>query len=397
MNANLHLEWIKPGDKTRLKEWDEFLLNSPRGHYCQLSTWLKSYCVFGCDFEVLVARNDRLGPIVGGAGLLHFDKRIFRIATIPIGPIVNIEQDDAAGPILEAALDYAQRSGVATLQAHFPCSTEYDLPALLPAAKLPDLPYSQVGVAIKDGRAQDEMLWIDLHARLDDEAWRDLALRSFGEHHRRKIRQAERNGLEAFEASTEAQLRDAYSVIEENARLQGYPIRAWKDMGETLMEQVDSRQAIMLVARHQGRNVGANYGALAGRRYTYFLGGITNEGRALKAGYFLQWEAMKKAKSLGLSGYDLTSMTTPNVWDFKRGFRPKLVPFVESRYFVFSELRYKAFSWAYSRLRGHREPVLKILRAVRSCLNTMNNRSMLWRPFIITEMNDWRFQIWMQA
>jgi lipid II:glycine glycyltransferase (peptidoglycan interpeptide bridge formation enzyme) len=232
------------------------------------------------------------------------------------------------------------------------------------------------------------MLWIDLHARLDDEAWRDLALRSFGEHHRRKIRQAARNGLEAFESSTEAELQKAYSVIEENARLQGYQVRPWKDMGETLLEQVNGRQAVMLVARHQGRNVGAHYGALAGRRYTYALGGITNEGRELKAGYFLQWEAMNKAKKLGLSGYDMTSMTTPNVWDFKRGFRPKLIPFVGSRYFIFSESRYKAFSWAYPKLRGHREPVLKILRALRNCLNALRNGSMLWRAYVLTATDD---------
>jgi hypothetical protein len=391
MKADLHLEWIKPGDKARLKEWDEFLLKSPRGHYCQLSTWLKSYCVYGCDFEVLIARNERFGPIIGGAGVLHFDRRIFRIAIVPIGPIIDIENEEAAGPIMHAALDYSQSAGVAALQLHFPCSAEFDLPALLPAARLPDLPSSQAGVAIKDGRAQHEMLWIDIPARLDDDTWRDLALRSFGQHHRRKIRQAERNGLEAFESSTESELRDAYSVIEENARLQGYQVRAWKDLGETLLEQVHSRQAIMLAVRHKGRNVGAHFGALAGRRYTYVLGGITNEGRELKAGYFLQWEAMNKAKRLGFSGYDLTSMTTTNVWDFKRGFRPKLIPFVESRYFVFSKLRYKAFSWAYPKLRGHREPVLKWLRAIRSCLNTLSNRCMLWLASIITMTNDLYF------
>jgi hypothetical protein len=391
VKVDLHLEWISSGDMARLKEWDEFLLNSPRGHYCQLSTWLKSYCVFGCDFEVLIARNERSGPIIGGAGLLHFDRRIFRIAIMPIGPIVDIEKDAAAGPILRAALDHSRDVGVAALQLHFPCSAEYDLPALLPATRLPELPSSQTGVVVKDGRAQSEMLWIDIPALLDDEAWRDLALRSFGQDHRRKIRQAERSGLEAFESSTEAELREAYSVIEENARLQGYQVRAWKDLGATLLEQVNNRQAIMLVARHQGRNVGAHYGALAGRRYTYVLGGITNEGRALKAGYFLQWEAMNRAKKLGFSGYDLTSMTTANVWDFKRGFRPKLVPLVESRYCVFSKMRYKAFNWAYPKPRGHREPVLKLLRVMKNCLNTLSNRSMLWCAYIITTTNDLYF------
>lgn len=389
MKSNLHLEWIKSGNNARLKEWDEFLINSPRGHYCQLSTWLKSYCVFGCDFDVLVARNDRFGPIIGGAGLLYFDKRIFRIMTMPIGPIVDIGQEDAAGPILQAALDYAKGVGVTALQLHFPCSIEHDLPALLPAANLPDLPHSQAGIAIKHGRADNEMLWIDLPACLDDDVWRDQALLSFGQNHRRKIRQTERNGLEALEASTEAELREAYSMIEENARLQDYSVRTWRDIGETLVEQVNNRQAIMLLARHRGRSVGANYGALAGRRYTYVLGGITNEGRELKAGYFLQWEAMNKAKRLGFSGYDLASTTNQNVWGFKGGFRPKLVQFVIPRYFVFSQLRYKAFRWAYPKLREHSEPVLKILRAVRSCLNVRSNSNMLWLSCFMAMVDKW--------
>ncbi len=364
MKGDFHLEWIGPGDRRQLEEWDGFLLNSPRGHYCQLSAWLRSYCAFGFDFDVLIARGERGGPIVGGAGVLRFDKRPFRIMTVPIGPIVDVGQENAAEPILQATLDYAREVKVAVLQLHFPCSTEYELPALLPAARLPDLTSSEAGIAFQYGHAHNEMLWIEFPPRVDEETWRDQALRSFGQYHRKKIRQAGRNGLEAFEASTEAELRDAYSVIEENARLHGYQVRAWKDVREMMIEQVNNRQAIMLVARHRGRSVGAHYGALAGRRYTYALGGILAEGRELKAGYFLQWEAMNKAKRLGLSGYDLTSKGTPSVWEFKKGFRPKHIPFVAPRYFVFSKFRYKAFSWAYPKLREHREPVSKILRVI---------------------------------
>ena len=374
-----------------MKEWDEFLLNSPRGHHCQLSTWLKSYCVFGMISKYWSLEMRALGRLsVGRVCFIltgeSFESRAFQSARSSI----SAGGRRRAYPSGDARL--RSGTGVAALQLHFPCSTECDLPALLPAAKLPDLPRSKAGIAIKYGRADNEMLWIEFPASLDDEAWRDLTFRGLGQHHRREIRKAERNGLEAFEASTETEVREAYSMIEENARLQGYSVRGWRDLGETLIEQVNSRQAIMLVARHRGRNVGANYGALAGKRYTYVLGGITNDGRELKAGFFLQWEAMNKAKRLGFSGYDLASMTNPNVWDFKRGFRPKPVPFVKPRYFVFSQLRYKAFSWVYPKLRGNREPMLKILRAVRNCLKTLSNSKMLWCACVIAATNNLYFQ-----
>jgi hypothetical protein len=363
--SKIALEWVGSGDSEALAMWDRFLLDSPRGHYSQFSTWLKSYAEYGLDFAVLVARREPSGPIIGGAGLLWLGNRFMRIMTLPIGPIVDTGQEDAASPILEGVLDRARTWGASVLQLRFPCSATRDLPALLSPTNLPELGDSRPGIAFKYAGAHTEMLWIDFPKSLDDASWRDQILGGFGKHHRMVIRQSERKGMEASEATTEAEMREAYSVIEENARLKGYAVRMWKDYGKTLIEQVGKAQAIMLVARYKGSAVGAHYGQLAGRRYTYALGGTTDAGRDLEAGYFLQWAAINRARNLGLLGYDLTSKSTPNVWRFKKGFNPEHIPLLEPRYVVFSKLRYKAFCLVYPTLRKNRDLASRISHLVR--------------------------------
>src|SRR5207302_7771402 len=79
-------EWLTSADRVQLDRWDEFLLNSPRGHYCQLSTWLRSFEAYGFRFAVLIARAASSGPIVGGIGVVEFGNRVLRLIAAPIGP-----------------------------------------------------------------------------------------------------------------------------------------------------------------------------------------------------------------------------------------------------------------------------------------------------------------------
>ena len=46
--------WTK-SDKD-LELWDEFLGSTKRGHYLQLSHWLKAYTSYGFNFDLLLVR-----------------------------------------------------------------------------------------------------------------------------------------------------------------------------------------------------------------------------------------------------------------------------------------------------------------------------------------------------
>src|SRR5207244_13234850 len=107
----MHLEWLTPHDSEGLRLWDEFLLTSPRGHYCQLSTWLRSFGAYRFTFTVLIARRLPCGPIAGGVGVLQFGNVTFGLLTVPVGPILDIGSEDLGQPWVEEPWRDATSSG----------------------------------------------------------------------------------------------------------------------------------------------------------------------------------------------------------------------------------------------------------------------------------------------
>ena len=374
----MHLEWLNPEETEKLKAWDEFLLNSPRGHYSILSTWLRSYRAYGFDFSVLVAKRNQSGPIIGGTGLFHFGNRIFRVMNAPVSPIVDVGCEDAVGPILQAAILYARSMGTSILQLLFPCSTEADMPALLPLSNLPRLASSRAGIAFDIGNAAHQMLWVGFPQGVSDEEWREQVMRKFTRSTRRNVRLGEKHpDLEAFEARTEAELKDVYSLMEVEAQHRGAAFRSWKDFGEILIEQVKSNQALVIGARYKGRTLAVRYGLLAGRRYSYIAGARVpvKVGNDTKVGHFLTWAVMKRVRELGLLGYDFTSVGDQGVMDFKNGFCPEHIHLIEPQYFVFSDFRYRAFKAFYSRLRKHKQFMSKVMRSTQGALGRFTRHS----------------------
>jgi len=357
----MHLECVTPGDMAGLRLWDGFLLSSPRGHYCQLSTWLRSFDTYGFRFAVLIARATRGGAIVGGIGVLEFGNRLLGLMLAPIGPIVDVGYESLGAALLEETLRRAQDSGAVVVQVQVPCSNHTTIPALIGPLEAPDGAGSQPGLPIAPGTAPNQMLWIAFPDTSQGELWEDRLLHRFSAMTRRNIRLSQRQALDAFEVTGERELREAYSLIEMNGVEQGYSTRRWREFRSTLVDQVAGRQAVMLVARHRDVAVGAHYAVLAGRRYSYLMGGTKRGVENLKVGHFLHWTAIQKAKALDLLGYDLTSGGSAGVMRFKMGFRPEHIPLVSPRHYVLSRWRFELFAKLYPRLRVHKQLVSRIL------------------------------------
>ena len=358
----MKLELIDSKDRERLRVWDDFLMKSPRGHFALLSSRLRSFGAFGFDFKVLTATRSGSDEVVGGIGLLRFGNPFFKVMSAPIGPIADIGSEDAAGPILDATIEYARREGVSLLQMRYPCSAGAELPALLPASSLPALPGSRSGAAFDIGKAPDEMMWIGFPDCADDEAWEKQLLKRFKPQTRNKIRIGEKQGMEVFEARTPAELKEAYALIEDETRIRRAAFRGWDSFGETLIEQVNRRHAIVMGIRYEGRVIAVRYGALAGRRFSYISGArlpVDN----LKVGQFLTWAVMKKCRELGLTGYDFSAVGKPGVMAFKEGFRPDHIRLLEPRFFVFSGFRYQVFNSSYRLLVKNKQLVSRVLNA----------------------------------
>jgi hypothetical protein len=358
------IKLIQSEDRKALESWDDFLLNCPRGHYRQLSTWLRSFKAYGFDFSVLLGQESANQPIRAGIGILHFGNRLFRLMTA-LGPIVDAGFEEASSEILDAAINYAQNAGTSVLQLQFPCSDNVQLPALLPSISLSERHLFQEGIAFQMGSAPNQMLWVDFPTNQDAREWRETLLDRFDSHTRRNVRAAEKQTVEVSEATTESELKSAYSIVEKNAEDHGYSVRTWRDFGNTLIEQVEKHQAIVLVAHHEGKTLGTHYGVLAGKRYSYIMGGTTRTQPDRKIGHLLHWKAMNRARELGLTGYDFTSGGSPGVMRFKMGFAPKEIEFVQPRFIVFSPVRHVAFRFVYPWLKKHKRIVSGLLSSAR--------------------------------
>jgi hypothetical protein len=365
------MEWFTPNDTSGLNAWDGFLRHSPRGHYCQLSTWLESFRAYGFSFHVLVAKDSTSGDVLGGAGILEFGNRAFRLANAPIAPIVDTGQESLVKPILAEMQRWARARGVVALQFRFPCPMEGSLAALLPPGTVGTEQDGHAGEAFSTGAAPNQMLWIDLAETIaaGTADWREAVLARFSSMTRRNIRTAERQELELVEPRSEDEIRAAFALVEENGRRQGYSTRVWRDFGPALVSQVNRGHAIVLAARHAGELVGVHYGVIAGRRYSYIMGG-TRRSESLKTGHFLHWQAIQRAHDLGLLGYDLTSGGSEGVMRFKMGFNPQTVRFVSPRYCVISPVRYAAFAKLQPWLRRHKARIGNLLSSLQRLRGT---------------------------
>jgi len=333
----LRLDWL---NETDMAEWDRFQMNEPRGHYCQLSTWLKSFRVFGGTEMVLAARGPD-GTILGGAGCIRWRKWGFEFWTCPAGPIVQQGNEHCAAPILQEAAERAREAGAMALIVQPPVPRSPALPQmLLPDEHLP--PHPDLATRMRlPGMAVEEMMWIVFSRDGVVSSWEEGLLSTFTQNTRRDIRSALRSRLALMEPEDPEQMRAVYGVIEANGRTQGYATRTWDELGETIIEQVRRRQALLFGVTFENMLVGAYYGVLAGRRLSYIMGGTVRVGGGLKVGHFAQWMAIKKAHERGMAGHDLTSFGTPGVNSFKMGFNPDIIEFVPARQLVFQPLRYR--------------------------------------------------------
>jgi hypothetical protein len=356
----MHFEWIKSDEYGCLEEWDQFLLRSPRGHFCQLSTWLRSFRCYGLSFSVLLARKGPDTSITGGVGMLQFGVPGFGYMCATVGPILDVGFEQHAPELIEAVLVEAERRGTAVVQFQFPYAPACCIPALLPSLDAPA--HFPVRAGEPFINAPNEMLWVEFPAGSSDEDfWEEHMLSRFRQQTRRHIRTAERSGLEIRECTGDEELRLAYALIEANGMARGYPTRRWDHFGPALSEQVRKGHAVVLTARRGNQNLGAHYGVIAGRRYTAVMAGTARADGEGDVGHFLHWSAMRKARSLGLLGYDLTSSSVKGVSQFKMGFRPQQILLLPPQYFAISAWRSAIFERVYRWMRNHKTGIARVL------------------------------------
>jgi len=322
-------------------QWDNFLKDSSKGHYGQLSTYLKSFIVYGADYKIIVAK-DLNNEIIAGIGLVVFGKGPLKIVSLPLGPIIKDQHEEIMHDILNQGILYAKSIKAFLFQFQIPYSLNDKHPYMYEKISLPEVPL-QKGFPFKVGSISNQLFLVDINIQPTHDTWEESMLMSFNANTRRDIRRSERNNLELREAKSVEDIKKAYELMIENGLTQGYATRSWEEFSPTFLKQVKKEQAVFLTVFKNDILLGVHYGVITGQSYNYIMGGTHRLKKDYLVGHFLHWNVIKKAKSLGLSTYDFTSTGSPGVYKFKIGFKPKQYFFDSPYYYVLSSFKFKIF------------------------------------------------------
>ncbi|MBI9065476.1 MAG: peptidoglycan bridge formation glycyltransferase FemA/FemB family protein [Marinilabiliaceae bacterium] len=340
-----------------LKEWDLFLKGDPRGHCQQVSHWLASFKHYGADFEVLMVRNKE-NRIVAGVGVLIIGIPFFKVVIAPSGPVISAGHDQLFEDILHLFLEKARQKKAFYCHLNVPALKE-DVEQLrkhtLSTIHTDSLFFSgRPGNQFKFVASINGFRPVIIPDHANESSYKQL-FNSFNTNTRRNIRKAAHNELELKFATTEAELKQAYSIIAEVAELQQYRVRSWDRMKDMLLNMIEDGLCLVPCCYANGRLKGALVLWDIGQRLTYVYGGILREMPDLKGGHFLHHEMLKYSIRKGYSFYDFGVAGNEGVSRFKEGFQADHIEFNGTRYWVLNKVKYllyEVFSWSLERIKS---------------------------------------------
>ena len=329
--------------------WDDFVANHADGHILQTHSWGALKSQFGwTDERVGLSRDDKL---VAGAQVLYrrLPAGLGRLAYVPKGPLVDWDDEEQSTALL-AALERAARS-----QGAVALTVEPDLPdETRHRERLRALGFCP---ALFDAVQPRRTLVVDISPDEDE------ILQAMKSKTRYNVRLAGRRGVTVREAG-EADLPAFHALMGTTAERDEFGVHtpAYYEAAYRLFTPRD--HARLLLAEVEGKAVAALMVFALPPRSWYFYGASGNAHREKMPTYLLQWEAIRWAKSIGCTTYDLWGVPDEDrkkleaeftqrgdglwsVYRFKRGFGGRLVRSVGAWDRFYAPLRYGLLTIGY--------------------------------------------------
>ncbi|MCS5488989.1 lipid II:glycine glycyltransferase FemX [Algoriphagus limi] len=306
--------WIWTKDVPWTEVWDGIQKNDPNGMFTQTSSWLGSYKAYGIDYELLLKVED--DQIVAGFGNLIFKAGPFLAYICPWGPFLTSEA--YLQESIDVLIQRAKSLNAFCVQVNPSVfEDEKDTWNLLFA----HFRFERGKIFRKIYLPTDFNL-IELKEGKDSISDPQL-LKSFSENAKRNIKAGLKISIDFHEAQTLEEIRAAYECFESNAAREGYSIRNWRDIKESLVDGVSKGNYQILLAEYNGEIMGAIWTANGGLMKSYIMGGVDRSKGDLKLGHLLQWFSIKNAVELGYGFYNISVGGSDGVVRFKKSFYPK--------------------------------------------------------------------------
>lgn len=331
-------------------DWDRFVAGHPAAHVLQLCAWGALKSQFGwADERVGLAER---GELVAGAQVLYrrLPPGLGRLAYVPKGPLMDWADAGQTAALL-AALDRAARSRGAV--------------ALTVEPDLPDEPLHRERLRALGFRPSPfESVQPRRTLVVDIAPAEEAILAAMKSKTRYNVRLAARRGVTVRQGGA-ADLPAFYALTAATAERDSFGVHPPAYYEEAYRLFAPQGRALLLLAEVEGQPVAAVMIFALPPRSWYFYGASGNAHREKMPTYLLQWEAMRWAKSLGCTAYDLwgvpdadadeleAGFTTRRdglwpVYRFKRGFGGRLVRSVGAWERVYAPLRHRLLTFGYS-------------------------------------------------
>jgi len=338
--VNLHIE-------TDAAHWNATLLQLPDPHVLQSWEWGELKGQTGWTARRLLWLEGREPRAAASLLLRRLRPLPLGVAYVPKGPLLDWNEAGLAEVVLQAIEAQARRRGAIFVKIDPDVSSEGEAgPAVISLLQRRGWRPSPEQIQFRNTAL------IDL--RGDEEAW----LAAMKPKWRYNIRLAGRRGVKVRPGDL-ADLPAFYRLYQETGRRDGFLVRPYAYYEQTwrrLMrpDSPDSPGAHLLLAEAGDKLLAGLILFRFGPTAWYFYGASSGRQRKLMPNHLLQWEAMRLARSLGCSRYDLWGAPDVldegdsmwGVWRFKQGFGASFAPHIGAWDFPVSRPLY----WAYTGL-----------------------------------------------
>ncbi|MBN1430986.1 MAG: peptidoglycan bridge formation glycyltransferase FemA/FemB family protein [Anaerolineae bacterium] len=271
-----------------LEHWQSFV-EAQSGNFLQTAYWAKLKCGSN-DWDYELIALEQHGQIIAGALVLYRQLPLGfgTIAYIPRGPVIDWRNEGLTMKLL-AEIDAAARRRQAILLKVEPDTEDSSamreqLSGLGLRASMHTIqPQSTILV---DTTGTEE----DILARMNQGA-------------RRKIRTAEKRDVETRHGNTD-DIASFFEIMKITSQRDKIGIRNQEYYHRTL-DIFGPNHATLILASHQGHDLGGLIALALGPRAWYLYGASSNDERERMPNYAVQWEALRWARERGCNEYDL--------------------------------------------------------------------------------------------
>jgi len=144
-----------------------------------------------------------------------------------------------------------------------------------------------------------ELLWL-----LDIDKEEDEIMKQMRKNTRYYVRRASKDGVTIKSGATQEMLDQFYAIHSETARRQGFVPYSKKFLDAQLAVFGPKDQIKVFLGMYEGKAIAAAVIMYYGNEGAYHHGASLSEYNKIPASYLIQWEAIKEAKSRGMTRYN---------------------------------------------------------------------------------------------